>query len=664
MCGIAGAFDATTQVPLPLTYVQAAAAAMRRRGPDAEGFAQAPGLAVAHRRLGVIDPQGSPQPWVDEATGDVLVFNGEIYNYRALRAALTDEGAHFRSAGDTEALLRALQHWGRAALQRLNGMFAFAWYRARDRRLWLVRDHAGIKPLFYAHVGERCYFASTMAAMLTFPDVARHLDLATFSHYLSTVRSTLGSRTLVAGVQTLEPGHFLELSPRQPVGTPQRWWSLPVVPAHAKREREMAEVAEEVRHLVRSAVDRQLVSDVPLGGFLSGGLDSTIIAGLAHELSAGHYDCYAVGYAREGANGKAYHEFPYIELASRELGVPCERIELDEGDYLDDWTFLVHEKGQPLSTPNEVGIFRLAEALRERHTVALSGEGADEVFAGYAVPYASAWDFERAALAHTWPEEPRQRFQASLTRLYGTTEFTHQADHYLRLNSWIPLGLKYKLLSVDAIVGAQHDEPMLHYYRHRLDTLSELSPMDRYLHLLAQTNLEGLLSRLDSSTMAASVESRVPFTDPDLIRCAFNLRDADKLDFVDDRARTHGQALNAAELDQGGYLCAKRALREAFADTVPEEILTRAKMSFPVPFQECFAGPWHDFATRTLRESPLINALCDRGAVSFLLENCEHNGLSIALWPLVNMAVWADTFDISLPAHGGGGEASLSASAS
>lgn len=638
---------------------------MRRRGPDAEGFAQAPGLAVAHRRLGVIDLEGSAQPWVDATTGDVLVFNGELYNFRDLRSALAHEGAHFRSAGDTEVLLRALQHWGRAALQRLNGMFAFAWYRARDRRLWLVRDHLGIKPLYFTFLGERCYFASTMAAMLSFPDVPRGLDLATVSHYLSTVRSTLGTRTLVEGVRTLAPGHFLELSPRHPEGAPaQRWWSLPIVPAQAKRERDIGEVAEEVRFQVRRAVDRQLISEVPLGGFLSGGLDSTIIASVASELSGGSYHCYSVGYARRGANGNAYHEFPYVELACRDLGVQCQCIELDEGDYLDDWAYLVHDKGQPLSTPNEVGIFRLAQALRERYTVALSGEGADEVYAGYATAYASAWDFERATLANAWPAQTRERYQASLTRLYGTCEFANQADHYLRLNSWIPLSLKYKILTVDAIVGAQHDEPMLHHYRHLLGALEHLTPMDRYLHLLAQTNLEGLLSRLDSSTMAASVESRVPFTDPDLIRSAFNLRDTDKLDFIDETARARGQAMNAVELEQGGYLNAKRALREAFRDVVPEQILTRAKMSFPVPFQECFAGPWHDFATRTLRESELINGLCDTGAVKFLLDNCEHNGLSIALWPLVNLALWADTFGISLPAGGGTNDVSTTASAS
>ncbi|MEO0972238.1 MAG: asparagine synthase (glutamine-hydrolyzing), partial [Pseudomonadota bacterium] len=497
MCGIAGAFDVTSPQLLPRTWVAAASQAMRRRGPDAEGVAQAPGFVAAHRRLKVIDLDGSPQPWVDPQSGDVLVFNGEIYNYRELRHALSQQGVAFRSEGDTEVLLRTLQRWGREGLSRLNGMFAFAWYRACDRRVWLVRDHAGIKPLFFTFVEGRAYFASSMAALLTFPGVSRVLDLATFSHYLSTIRTTLGARTLIEGVCTLEPGHLLECTPAQPTGTPERWWSLPALPASEKARRPMAEVAEQVHQLTRQAVERQLVSDVPLGGFLSGGLDSTIIASQVRDLTAGDYSCFSVGYAGHDATGNPHHEFPYVDVATRELGLQCRQIELDEADYLADWRFLVEHKGQPLSTPNEVSIYRLAVALGEAHTVALSGEGADEIFAGYAVPYASVWDFERAALASTWPAPQREQFEAALTALYGTTQFSSMIDHYLRLNSWIPLALKYKLLTAETIVGARHDEPMLRHYHERLGELSHLSPMDRYLHLLAQTNLECLLSRLD-----------------------------------------------------------------------------------------------------------------------------------------------------------------------
>lgn len=622
---------------------------MRRRGPDAAGFAQAPGFAAAHRRLSILDPDGSPQPWVDAATGDILVFNGEIYNYAELRRTLQMQGEQFRSAGDTEVLLRALQHWGLGSLPRLNGMFALAWYRARDRRLWLVRDHAGIKPLFFMLRAGRCWFASSMAAMLTFPEAPRGLDLVTFSHYLSTIRTTLGQRTLVGGVSTLEAGHLLEISPAQTVCDPIRWWSLPAIPAAAKRERPMHDVADEVFHRVRTAVRRQLVSDVPLGGFLSGGLDSTIIASQASELGDGEYRCYAVGYLREDAVGNPGHEFPYVDMASQHLGVPCEKIVLDEHEYLDDWQFLIDEKGQPLSTPNEVGIYRLASALRTRCTVALSGEGADEIFAGYTVPYASAWDFARAPLANAWPDDRRTAFQESLRQLYGVTRFTSLTDHYFRLNSWVPLSLKYRILTAQTIVGAQHDEPMFLHYRGALDELRHLTPMDRYLHLLARSNLEGLLSRLDSSTMAASVESRVPFTDPEVMASAFVLRDHCKLDFVDDHARVLGQTLNAWELDQRGYLVSKRALREAFRHAVPQSILQRSKVSFAMPFQDCLAGPWLAFARETLQRSVILHDLCEPASLAFLLDNIDQKRFSIALWPLLNLALWAEAFGISLP---------------
>ncbi|MDP0499583.1 MAG: asparagine synthase (glutamine-hydrolyzing) [Verrucomicrobiota bacterium JB022] len=650
MCGIAGAFDASTRESLPLQWVREASSCLERRGPDAEGFAQGPGYAFAHRRLSIIDVEGSPQPWVDAETGDVLVFNGEIYNYRELRALLEAEGHTFRSEGDTEVLLRALQAWKRQALSRINGMFAFAYYRAAEHRLWLVRDHAGIKPLFFAFVGSRCYFASSLGAILTFPGIKRELDVVTFSHYLSTIRTTLGQRTLVQGVSTLEPGSMLELSPRLPVAMPHRYWQLPAVPASAKRQRDIREVAEEVRAHVRRAVQRQLISDVPLGGFLSGGLDSTIIASQASELTLGHYHCYTVGYEREGTFGQAYHEFPYVDLAAEAYNLRCQKTLLSEEDYLDDWQHLIAQKGQPLSTPNEVGIYRLARALRKEYTVALSGEGADEVFAGYTLPYASAWDFERAGTLGGWPQAEREAYQKSLRRLYGVDQFGNLTEHYFRLNSWVPLSLKFQILNPATIRDTQNDEPMFLHYLKVLEGLKELSPMDRYLHLHAQINLEGLLSRLDSSTMAASVEGRVPFTDPELMTLAFQLPDHQKLDWADDEAREMGKTLNAQELDQRGLVLPKRVLREGFRHEVPMEILTRPKVSFPTPFQECLAGPWRTFARETLLGSELVDELCNGEAVQFLLERSQERMFNLALWPLLNIALWAESHDISLPA--------------
>lgn len=649
MCGIAGVFDGTSADALPIDWVRPVAACLARRGPDAEGFAQAPGLVCAHRRLSIIDVAGSPQPWVDAETGDILVFNGEIYNYRELRAQLEAAGHTFRSQGDTEVLLRALQAWGRRALERLNGMYAFAYYRAQDRRFWLVRDHAGVKPLYYTFRGTRCYFASSVAALLQFPGIPRRLDMVAFSHYLSTIRTNLGRRTLIEGVYTLEPGNVIELTPRLPVALPHVYWQLPAVPRLAKRPRELAEAAEQVRETLRHAVQRQLVSDVPLGGFISGGIDSTIIASEASELTGGHYHGYSVGYEREGTFGQAYHEFPYVDQVAEAYHLDCQKIVLDEQDYLADWRFLVANKGLPLSTPNEVGIYRLAQALRTRYTVALSGEGADEIFAGYAVPYASAWDFERAGKMEGWPQVERETYQKSLRRLYGVDHFGNLTEHFFRLNSWVPLSLKFQILNESALRGVGGDEQMFLHYLRILEGLRDLSPFDRYLHLHAQINLEGLLNRLDSSTMAASVEGRVPFTDPELMSLAFQMPDALKLDWADDDAAVEGRLLNASEIDQRGLVVPKLVLREAFRDRVPPDILTRRKVSFPTPFQECLSGPWAGFARETLLGSDLIDELCRGDAVCFLLERSWERVYNLALWPLLNVALWAEEFSISLP---------------
>jgi asparagine synthase (glutamine-hydrolysing) len=635
MCGIIGVFDSDGKRCLPEAILRTGLERLRSRGPDAEGTYTAPGLALGHRRLVVIDPEGGRQPFTDPDTGVTLVFNGEIFNFRELRRELEGRGHAFADRSDTEVLLHAYLEWGRACLARLRGMFAFAVYDPRHALVLLARDRLGIKPLFFSHRGTTLRFASSCAALRAFPEVGPDMDPAAVSHYLTTIRTTLGHRTLLRDVQTLLPGQCLTVSRAQPAPTIETYWTVPIVAAAEKESPGLEQASQRLREMLEESVASQLVSDVPLGGFLSGGLDSSILSSLAHRLTGGNFHAYSVGYDRDG-----YNEWPYVRAAARRYGMRCREIHLEEAEYPGLWSELVRCKGLPVSTPNEIAICRLARALKQDYTVALSGEGADEIFGGYTISQFAAYDFDRARRAEPAPGEEWSGLDRALQRLYGRPCLPSRLEHYFLLNSWIPLGEKIRLLTEEAWRNLRNDAALFGFYGGWFERLEACSTFDAYMHIHVRINLEGLLSRVDSSTMAASVEARVPFTDHPLVEWLFRLPDRYKIGW----GRTDGEKSaadkNILELHQAGLLESKRLLRRAFRDDVPREILERPKMSFAVPFAESLAGWLKALPGDLPAESPLVGTLFRPDTIRALLQDPDPRRSAMALWPVANLCLW------------------------
>ena len=616
---------------------------LARRGPDGQGICRGQGWALGHRRLAIIDLRRGVQPFED-ASGVVLSYNGELYNYRELRDELRAAGQVFATTSDTEVVLKAWMAWGPDCLKRFNGMFAFAIYDPERDSLFLARDHLGIKPLFYYKGQSGFYFASTMAALLAFKDVPAVADPVGISHYLTTTHVVMGERTLVKGVSCLEPGTWIEVrrgfSEHPPMQV--RYWQLPDQSSEALS---FEEAVAQTRELVHDSVRHQLVSDVPLGGFVSGGIDSTILASQATKLTGGHYNAYSVGYEHE--TSQSYNEWPYIREVATFYGMSCKEIVLEESKYPEDWKFLIAEKGQPLSTPNEVGIYRLAKALRQDFTVALSGEGADEVFGGYTEAYFSVMDFERAQRLNQLSPSEREPVSAALKRMYGTDHFDSLLDHFFHVVSWMNFGIKFSLLRPEWQEVLKNDEALLMHYHERFETMNGRTPFDSYMRLLLEKNLQNLLFRLDSSTMAASVEGRVPFTDPRLISLLFSLPDQYKIDWSKEASEAKILNLNTSEADAQGLIRSKRLLRAAFADVVPERILSRSKMSFPVPFREWFGGSMRDMVECYLRETPWARDWLRAESVEFLLAKLDEPAYALLVWPLLNLCLWQEAMGIS-----------------
>lgn len=641
MCGIVGFFQLNLSSNTQQVALLNALDLLTARGPDDVNTWNNEKIYFGHRRLAIIDRAGARQPWVDAETGCVLNYNGEIYNFLSLRAALIKRGHQFQSRSDTEVLMRAYLEWGTACVTQLRGMYAFALYDPRADSLWLVRDRVGVKPLFYTNYAHGWVFASSIAALLSLPNINKRVCLPTLSHYLTTSRIGLGRLTLVEGIYALQPGEWLYLTQDQT--HQQRYWEYPVIAAQDKARPAWDEAIERVRELLQESVHEQCVSEAGIGGFLSGGLDSCILTSLIAQDIRPNYRLANVGYPLAGFN-----EWEYVDIASNFYQLPCEKQSLNADDYLPVARQLIRYKGLPIATANEIPIYHLAALIKPWASVALSGEGADEIFAGYTSLHFSAYDYERARRQPINDNQIPSVIDQALRRYYGREYFFNQIDHFFLLHSWIPFALKKNILHNDAWGALNHDQVLLDYYFDLFAHLNRCTTFDQYLHIHARVNLEALLFRIDSSTMAASLEARVPFTDHRLIEYVFNLPDDYKIDWIDYAAAQRGATMNVIEADQARLLASKKLLRSAYHAAIPDIIKNRPKMSFPVPNLNWFTTLWRTEAHQFITNSPWCGVLFDRDYLLNCLASPELNSSALTLWPIFNLCLWQNEWQITI----------------
>lgn len=570
---------------------------MTHRGPDGEGLWRDQSAVLAHRRLAVLDPTSAGAQPMQSADGRwVIVYNGELYNDADLRGDLARAGVRFRTACDTETLVEALAAWGESAIERLRGMYAFGAFDRSEHRLLLARDPLGIKPLYWWRGISRgvpvVTFASEVRPIVEHPAVERRPDLAVLSSYLTTIRTTLGERTLFEGVRALAPGQRLaiDLAGERPIVRSSDWWEgrAAWVPP--------SDPVGAVGRAVEESVSVHLRSDVPLCALLSGGLDSTIIAREAVSR---------VGSLRTfcaGTPGGVGEDLVHAEFAAMALGVEHRSVEVDRGSFLTGWGDLVERSGLPLSTPNEVAIQAVSRAIRAAGcVVTLSGEGADELFAGYEGPLRAAMEFESrdAGDPRGWAERAA-RFQ-------------------VESNAWVPPALKARALDPVAAAAIEGDAVLFDHYRAELEALGARcargSRVQAHLAFQRRINLAGLLLRLDQSTMIESVEGRTPLADQELCLLAESLPLEEKFSKID-----------------GGFET-KSALRRAFAPRLPASVVARPKASFPLPFQawlgDAAAVLDQNTWARDLFSAELLHAVRTDAARVWQLA-----------WPVLNLARW------------------------
>jgi asparagine synthase (glutamine-hydrolysing) len=528
MCGILGILGPRGRV---IGIDDAAVIRMRdrmaHRGPDGAGLWRNGNAILAHRRLAVIDrSEAAGQPMLSGDGRYAIVYNGELYNDAELREELGRAGAaQFRTSSDTETVLAVLARWGPAGLSRLRGMYALGFYDTREGTLLIARDPLGIKPLYYRSGaladGSSLVFASEIPAILAHPEVSARPDLVGVSGYLTTIRTVLGERTMFEGVRTLRPGQAILFDASgdevvsRPVGTGRR-------AGHA---------GADAAAVMRDSVERHLRSDVPICCLLSGGLDSSIVAAVAM-ARLGELRTYC-----SGTPGPSGEDFAFARLVAEKLGTIHTEAPVSREMFRERWPEMVSRLGVPLSTPNEVAINEVARTLRgQGNIVALSGEGADELFAGYDVPMLDAARFEGLL--------PRDEKRDAAWNL---PEVTHPGEFQLYSNAWVSPKAKSAVLREEVWRALEEDHAVKEFYRGEFEAVAgergDESPLQAHLRFHRRINLAGLLQRLDTATMLASVEGRTPFADREVMEFAEGLGMDEKCVIAREGER----------LDEGGF---------------------------------------------------------------------------------------------------------------
>jgi asparagine synthase (glutamine-hydrolysing) len=573
VCGIAGILALSDGRPPERRELEGMIAPLKHRGPDGFGYFVDGRIGLAHARLSIIDLSTGDQPIANEDCTVWTVFNGEIFNYVELRTELEQLGHTFRTHSDTETIVHAYEQWGDDFVHRLNGQFAIALWDAKRRRLLLVRDRVGIRPLFIQRDGQRLLFASEIKALFAASKQPRRLDLSGLAQ-IFTFWSTVGERTAFESVRSLPPGCMLSIEHDRETLTQYWHWSFPARDQHVSLS--FGEAAEQLRALLADAVRLQLRADVPVGAYLSGGLDSSIIVSMIRQNTDVPLRTFSVGFEDSEFDESEYQQAMVRHLGTEHTAVRCSQKEIGSA-----FARLIAHTETPIVRTGPVPLMILSDLVRRSNfKVVLTGEGADEVFGGYDL-------FKEAQIRRFWARQPQSKWRpALLSRLYpylrhspvGSGAYAQSffgqgladvdSPFYAHMQRWATTRRLHAFFSPDVKDALRSYEPEAELQKLLPGELSRWSGLSRDQYVEANTLLYGYLlsSQGDRVAMANSVEGRVPFLDHRVIEFANRLPPNFKLRGLREKA----------------------VLREAVKDLLPETIVKRVKQPYRAPDSQSF----------------------------------------------------------------------------
>ena len=591
MCGLCGemTFSGGTA---STRGVAAMMDALAPRGPDAAGLWANGATALGHRRLKIIDlSERAQQPMVDSGLGLTIAFNGCIYNYKALRTELENKGYRFFSDGDTEVVLKAWHAWGTEAPKRFHGMFAFAVNERDSGRLALVRDRLGIKPLYYSErAGKRIRFASTLPALLAAGGVDTSIDPIALNYYMTFHAVVPPPHTILNGVRKVEPGTVTIFEPNGHRSV-DRFWTLSFARSAEKARRSPAAWREALHAALRTAVDRRMVADVPVGVLLSGGLDSSLIVGLLAEGGQQGLKTFSIGF--ELVAGEQGDEFHYSDLIAQHYATEHHQLFIESENLIANLPATIRAMSEPMVSYDNVGFYLLSKEVARHVKVVQSGQGADEVFAGY----------------HWYPPLIESNDPVGD---YAANFFDRDYEEYARIME-------------PAYVDGDHARQ---FVRAQFDRAGAPDAVDKALRLDTTVMLvDDPVKRVDNMTMAWGLEARVPFLDHDLVELAAKIPASEKV------------------RDEG-----KGILKDVAREIIPTEVIDRPKGYFPVPALKYIEGPVLEFVRQAL-DAPAARqrGLVKRDYIDTLLHAPKEHITRLRgskLWQIALLELWLQAHHI------------------
>jgi asparagine synthase (glutamine-hydrolysing) len=627
MCGIAGIIYADIDRPVDPGLLKAMGDAISHRGPDAEGFWIEPGIGLVHRRLSIIDLEGGDQPIGNEDGSIKVVFNGEIYNHQGLRRELEARSHRFRTRSDTEVLVHLYEEMGDHLVERLRGMFAFALWDRTRRRLILARDRLGLKPLYVYHDGEKLLFGSELKAILAYPGVRREVDPAALEEYLAFGMVT-GRRTIFRHVGKLEPAHVLRVEHDDFARTPRLYWALRIAPDDRLT---VDDWQEAIRDKLDETTRLHLIADVPVGAFLSGGIDSSVVVALSADATRGPLQTFSMGFAEE-----EYSELPYAREVAVRFGTRHteEIVTPDAVSLVDE---LTHYYDEPFADSSAVPTYLVARLASRHVKVVLSGDGGDECFGGYSrythdlreavvrrqLP---PW-FRRSILgpiARAWPKAdwlPRPlRAKTMLTNLS-----LDEGPAYANTLTLCRQPLRRRLIAPDLRDQLNGYDPG-QAIRRSYATAPRGDPLGGMIAADVAVSLpDDFLVKVDRASMAHGLEVRPPLVDHELMELAAR---------IPSRWKVHDGET-------------KWIFKQAYKDVLPETVRRRPKRGFEIPIDDWLRDPLRPmFESTVLDAAAPISALVDQ-RIARQIYGSHLKGtsrLGNVLWSLLVLARWADRY--------------------
>jgi asparagine synthase (glutamine-hydrolysing) len=627
LCGICGIYHTDPSRPVDPDVLRTMCTTLRHRGPDDEGIHVDGPVGLGMRRLSIIDLAGGHQPIHNEDRALWIVYNGEMYNYPALTERLAGLGHDFYTRSDTETVVHAYEEFGTGCLEHLNGMFAFALWDGRERRLFLARDRTGIKPLYYAPTAWGLLFGSELKAILAHPDVPRRVDPVALDQYL-TFEYVPTPRTIFEGICKLPPGHFLTVGPEGALRV-EPYWDMPLEQSESAPPRRLADIEAELRDTLREVVEMEMISDVPIGVLLSGGIDSSAIAAMMTQVAPGNVRSFSITF-----DDPSFDESDYARLVADHLGTQHHERRLTPGEMLDLIPRIVDFMDEPLADSSLVPTTLLARFAREHVKVALGGDGGDELFAGYSTLQAHRLVriYKRAV-----PEPLRRGLAPAIASALPTSFANISLDFKIKRfvdGDVFPLPVRHHRWLGSFTTEEKHALLLPELRRSEEETYEVATDhvahcqarhfLNRALYLDMKMYMEGdILPKADRASMSASLELRVPMLNHRLLAfCAA----------LSHRYKLHG-------------LQTKYILRRALRGLVPYRILRRGKKGFNMPVARWLTGELREFAYDMLAPEKLRReGFFEPEPVQRLLDDhmAHRRDARKHLWTLLTFELWLD----------------------